>query len=125
MFPAEGETLFGSKFFTGFGGKAPNQAVMCKRLGDTHTKVSFIGKLGNDENGRAYRENFEQSGVDVKFVGTASEGIPRYYDTCNVLRSRSYCNTFVVKIRLLHIYILTNILAVLHQSGSTAIGERI
>ena len=90
MFPAEGETLFGSKFFTGFGGKAPNQAVMCKRLGDTHTKVSFIGKLGNDENGRAYRENFEQSGVDVKFVGTASEGIPRYYHTCNVLRSRSY-----------------------------------
>ena len=82
--------MFGSKFFTGFGGKAPNQAVMCKRLGDTHTKVSFIGKLGNDENGRAYRENFEQSGVDVKFVGTASEGIPRYYPTCNVLRSRRY-----------------------------------
>ena len=74
---AEGETLFGSKFFTGFGGKAPNQAVMCKRLGEANTKVSFIGKLGNDENGRAYRDNFQQAGILTKFVGTAPEGIPR------------------------------------------------
>ena len=77
VFVVEGETLFGSKFFTGFGGKCPNQAVMCKRLGGANTKVSFIGKLGNDENGRAYRDNFHQIGVDTTFVGTAPEGIPR------------------------------------------------
>jgi sugar/nucleoside kinase (ribokinase family) len=74
---AEGETLFGSKFFTGFGGKAPNQAVMCKRLGGDKTNVSFIGKLGDDDNGQAYRENFKQTGVDTKFVGMAPQGIPR------------------------------------------------
>ena len=76
-FLAEGETLFGSKFFTGFGGKAPNQAVMCKRLGGDKTKVSFIGKLGDDDNGQAYRENFKQTGVDTKFVSMAAQGIPR------------------------------------------------
>ena len=74
---AEGETLFGSKFFTGFGGKAPNQAVMCKRLGGEGVKVSFVGKLGDDENGRAYRENFKQSGVNTDFVRMAPEGVPR------------------------------------------------
>ena len=76
-FLAEGETLFGSKFFTGFGGKAPNQAVMCKRLGGEGVKVSFVGKLGDDENGRAYRENFKQSGINLDFVRTAPEGVPR------------------------------------------------
>ena len=74
---AEGETLFGDKFFTGFGGKAPNQAVMCKLLGGTNTKVSFIGKLGVDENGRAYRDNFKDKGVDSSFVAAAPDGIPR------------------------------------------------
>ena len=69
--------MFGNKFFTGFGGKAPNQAVMCKHLGGRNTKVSFIGKLGNDENGRAYRDNFNNTGVDSSFVATAPDGIPR------------------------------------------------
>ena len=74
---AEGETLFGNKFFTGFGGKAPNQAVMCKRLAGTGVKVSFIGKLGDDDNGRAYRENFKQCEIETEFVGMAPSGVPR------------------------------------------------
>ena len=69
--------MFGSKFFTGFGGKAPNQAVMCKRLGGDDVKVSFIGKLGDDDNGKAYRENFKKSGIDTEFVGMAPDGVPR------------------------------------------------
>ena len=77
MILAEGETLFGSKFFTGFGGKAPNQAVMCKRIGGDAVKVSFIGKLGDDDNGKAYRENFKKSGIDIEFIRMAPDGVPR------------------------------------------------
>ena len=50
---------------------------MCKRLGGEGVKVSFVGKLGDDENGRAYRENFKQSGINLDFVRTAPEGVPR------------------------------------------------
>ena len=50
---------------------------MCKLLGGTNTKVSFIGKLGDDENGRAYRDNFKNKGVDSSFVAAAPDGIPR------------------------------------------------
>ena len=50
---------------------------MCKRLGGEGVKVSFVGKLGDDENGRAYRENFKQSGINSDFVRTAPAGVPR------------------------------------------------
>ena len=39
---------------------------MCKRLAGKGTKVSFIGKLGDDDNGRAYRENFKQCGIETE-----------------------------------------------------------
>ena len=41
---------------------------MCKRLAGEGTKVSFIGKLGDDDNGRAYRENFKQCGIETSYV---------------------------------------------------------
>ncbi len=59
-FPKAGETIFGTKFHTGFGGKAANAAVTCSRLG---VPVSMIGKLGNDDNGKAYREAFAKNKV--------------------------------------------------------------
>ena len=92
MILAEGETLFGNKFFTGFGGKAPNQAVMCKRLAGNGVKVSFIGKLGNDDNGRAYRENFKQCEIETEFVGMAPSGVPRLVGNSNACLTsfRSY-----------------------------------
>ena len=52
-FPALGETKFGTKYQTGFGGKSSNQAVMAAKLG---AQVAMIGRLGNDSNGRAYME---------------------------------------------------------------------
>ena len=43
--PKLGETLHGSKFHMGFGGKGANQAVMAAKLG---AQVSMVTKLGRD-----------------------------------------------------------------------------
>ena len=51
-FPKVGETIIGTKFHMGFGGKSANASVMCSRLGG---HVGIIGKLGQDANGQAYR----------------------------------------------------------------------
>jgi len=66
-FPKVGETIVGTKFHMGFGGKAANAAVMCSRLGG---KVGIIGKLGNDDNGNAYREAFGKEGINTTFLYT-------------------------------------------------------
>ena len=66
-FPKVGETITGSKFHMGFGGKAANAAVMCARMG---AKVALIGKLGNDDNGKAYREALDKEAIDTSFVLT-------------------------------------------------------
>ena len=44
-FPKPGETLHGTHFSTGYGGKGANQAVMTARLG---ARVSFVAKVGDD-----------------------------------------------------------------------------
>ena len=66
-FPKVGETIVGTKFHMGFGGKAANAAVMCSRLGG---KVGIIGKLGNDANGDAYREAFGKEDINTTFLYT-------------------------------------------------------
>jgi len=74
-FPAEGETKFGSKYQTGFGGKSSNQAVMAAKLG---AKVAMIGRLGNDDNGKAYLDNYRRVGVacdDVTLDDENSSGV--------------------------------------------------
>jgi hypothetical protein len=43
--PSPGETLFGTAFQTGFGGKGANQAVMAARLG---ARVAFLTRVGRD-----------------------------------------------------------------------------
>ena len=41
-FPKVGETIVGTKFHMGFGGKAANAAVMCSRLGGkTNLRLNF------------------------------------------------------------------------------------
>ncbi len=73
--PAIGETLHGSSFYMGFGGKGANQAVMAAQLG---ADVSMIAKLGEDSFGRSTIENFRSRGVDtthVHFTGEASSGV--------------------------------------------------
>lgn len=73
--PAMGETLHGTEFRMGFGGKGANQAVMAARLG---ADVSMITKLGDDVFGNQTLENFRGNGVDtanVFFTDKAFSGV--------------------------------------------------
>jgi len=69
-FPKRGETIFGSEFFMGFGGKGANPCVMAARLG---AQVSMVGKVGDDENGSAYLKHFQQEQIDIKHVETVED----------------------------------------------------
>ena len=73
--PKLGETLHGTKFSIGFGGKGANQAVMAARLGG---KVAMITKLGRDIFGEDTLKNFKTEGIDttgVTFTEEASSGV--------------------------------------------------
>jgi ribokinase len=63
--PAAGETLHGSRFHMGFGGKGANQAVMAAKLG---AQVTMITKLGSDVFGENTLKNFESLGISTKHV---------------------------------------------------------
>jgi ribokinase len=63
--PSAGETLVGSSFSIGFGGKGSNQAVMAARLG---AKVSVVVKLGKDVFGENYLKNYQEQGIDTSYV---------------------------------------------------------
>jgi ribokinase len=63
--PSMGETLHGSQFRMGFGGKGANQAVMAAKLGG---EVTMVTKVGDDPFGSDTRKNFERWGVDVRHV---------------------------------------------------------
>jgi ribokinase len=63
--PAWGETLMGSDFRLGPGGKGSNQAVAAARLGG---KVSFLSKLGHDPFGDMARRTYQKEGIDARYV---------------------------------------------------------
>ena len=63
--PEPGETVLGSSFSEGFGGKGSNQAVMAARLG---AKVSVVVKLGRDGYGDKTLQNYQNEGIDTAFV---------------------------------------------------------
>ena len=63
--PAWGETVLGTEFRLGPGGKGSNQAVAAARLG---ARVSFICKLGRDAFGDLARRTYADDGVDARFV---------------------------------------------------------
>lgn len=63
--PKVGETVLGLDFNTFQGGKGANQAVAAARLGG---KVSFIGAVGNDENGKLALSSLKNEGIDVSCV---------------------------------------------------------
>ena len=63
--PEAGETLIGTDFQMGFGGKGANQAVMAARLGG---RVSMVGALGDDVYAAMTFENLERQGVDAAHV---------------------------------------------------------
>ncbi|MDX1521195.1 MAG: ribokinase [Anaerolineae bacterium] len=73
--PTIGETLHGSRFHMGYGGKGANQAVMAAKLG---AEVAMITKLGRDMFGEGTLKNFEAWGVDTRHVlvtGEAASGV--------------------------------------------------
>jgi ribokinase len=71
-FPKVGETIEGTDFKQGFGGKGANQAVAVAKLG---AKVAMIARLGMDGFGTQTLENFKTQNVDARFV-LQLEGVP-------------------------------------------------
>ena len=63
--PQLGETLVGTGFASGFGGKGANQAVTAARLGG---RVAMVACVGDDRFGHATLDNFEAQGVDARHV---------------------------------------------------------
>jgi ribokinase len=62
---AWGQTILGSSFRIGPGGKGSNQAVAAARLAG---KVSFISKLGTDTFGDLARRTYIEEGIDTRFM---------------------------------------------------------
>ncbi len=68
--PRMGETLHGTRFHMGFGGKGANQAVMAAKLGSS---VTVVAKVGEDVFGKDTLRNFERWGVNTKHVYLTDE----------------------------------------------------
>jgi ribokinase len=68
--PRPGETLLGSEFQLGYGGKGANQAVMAARLG---ARVSMLSRVGNDVFGQGMLQNYRAEGIDTTHVRIDSE----------------------------------------------------
>ena len=66
--PAMGETIFGSGFKLGPGGKGSNQAVAAARL---DTPVTFISRLGADDFARVARQTWEREGIVTRVAVSA------------------------------------------------------
>jgi ribokinase len=81
-FPRPGETIFGSAFHLGFGGKGANQAVAASLCG---ARVSMIARVGDDLFGPATIENFTRRGIDTSHVkvtpGVSSGVAPIFVDS--------------------------------------------
>lgn len=69
--PAPGETLMGTRFQTGYGGKGANQAVAAARLG---AAVAMVARVGGDVFGADMLANFAAQGIDVAQV-LRTEGV--------------------------------------------------
>ncbi len=63
--PRPGETLAGSLFHFGYGGKGGNQAVMAARLG---AQVSLVSRVGRDPFGDQLLRNYRDEGIDTTHV---------------------------------------------------------
>jgi ribokinase len=70
--PARGETIAAGGLSKRFGGKGANQAVAAARQG---AKVSLIGCVGSDDEGRAYRRRLRQEGITTQAIRTSEKAL--------------------------------------------------
>jgi len=70
VLPRAGQTVVGSRFESGFGGKGANQAVMAALLG---AKVHFVGAVGRDFWGDEAIANLQRYGVRTDGVMRSDE----------------------------------------------------
>jgi ribokinase len=68
--PALGETIIGSSFKMGPGGKGSNQAVAAARAG---ASVTFISKLGKDEFGTLALAAWKREGIEARVIESPDE----------------------------------------------------
>ncbi|XP_038074729.1 ribokinase-like [Patiria miniata] len=68
--PRPGETIHGSKFSVGFGGKGANQCVMAAKMG---AKTVMIAKVGDDTFGHETIKNFKNCNVITDFISITQE----------------------------------------------------
>lgn len=74
-FVNEGETIFGNGFSSAPGGKGANQAVQAALLG---AEVTMLGKVGNDDFGKALIDSLKRIGVNTEKIlvsETVSTGV--------------------------------------------------
>lgn len=69
--PGAGETLLASGFARGAGGKGANQAVAAARAGGA--RVTMVGAVGRDEDGRTLRAALEADGIDTSTLVWSDE----------------------------------------------------
>lgn len=69
--PAPGETVAASSVEKRFGGKGANQALAAARQG---AQVTLIGCLGDDPDGRDYRNHLRREGVNCSSLNTVRGG---------------------------------------------------
>ena len=67
--PSDGETVFGSEYKMGFGGKGANQAVMSGLMG---AETYMITCLGDDVYADMTIENYKKNGVNVDHIQRVS-----------------------------------------------------
>jgi ribokinase len=69
---APGETVAATGLMRRFGGKGANQAVAAARQG---ARVSLIGCVGEDDEGRAYLKRLRSEGIDAAAMSRASSAL--------------------------------------------------
>jgi ribokinase len=67
--PRPGQTILASAVERQFGGKGANQAVAAARQG---ARVRMAGAVGDDAEGREYREHLRREGIDGDYITTAA-----------------------------------------------------
>jgi ribokinase len=71
-FPNPGETIFGTHFDLGWGGKGANQAVAARLCG---AEVDMVARVGGDLFGEATVQNFKRHGIGTEHVRIV-DGVP-------------------------------------------------